>query len=441
MTALLFCIAVSAVVPNWDDPTPRQREISDFAGREVRYFTLRPIPRAVPLADVRIRPTEAAAIRGLVRKLADVEWSDLGYWHSDHGAAFAPAGAGRLVRIFDSTDAFHRLAALGPKAIPFLLEAINDATPTRLVEYGQPFEFCGVGNIFSDYGVWANPANADEIGRIGNPGSTARWSRGVKSYRLRVGDVCYVLLGQIANRTYRPVLYGTNCVFVDSPVDNPRRVAYLRRLWSGTDARRLLLDWLLVDFHTRQGTDYYRCSFFQIGAARRLAFYFPREAGTILAARMRSLDLAPMGSRGHPDSEGPSREAIEWNETFYPVELVEACAAADHPGVRFTALAVFRAARCPWFASAATIALGREHDEFVYTRLMHILEEAPSARWIEYMSPGEPVAAALIRRGIDPEWVYLHVSDIRERAWEQEHRKRAGGCLHPISRKPAGVQR
>src|SRR5262245_20292749 len=89
-----------------------------------------------------------------------------------------------------------------------------------------------------------NPANPLEAGvykaRAGKP---RRSEDHVKSYTVRVGDVCFVAIGQIVGRGYQAVRYQpTACVVLNSPARDPNLRAEVRALWKARDPRRMLFD-------------------------------------------------------------------------------------------------------------------------------------------------------------------------------------------------------
>jgi hypothetical protein len=88
-------------------------------------------------------------------------------------------------------------------------------------------------------------------------------------YTVKVGDVCEVLIGQIVNRRLNAVRYQpTNILYVNSPIEQPSLVEWIKRDWGGVDATGLetaLLD--DVRKHPER---------FVNGALRRLRFYYPK---------------------------------------------------------------------------------------------------------------------------------------------------------------------
>ncbi|MFA6959967.1 MAG: hypothetical protein WC205_04350 [Opitutaceae bacterium] len=88
----------------------------------------------------------------------------------------------------------------------------------------------------------------------------------LKTYTVCVGDLCYVLVGQIVGRRLSAVRYQpTACIIINSPVASPALAAACHRDWQGlspTDHERLLLPESMSDRY-----------FFD--ALKRLCFYYP----------------------------------------------------------------------------------------------------------------------------------------------------------------------
>jgi hypothetical protein len=127
--------------------------------------------------------------------------------------------------------AMRELVRLGVAALPELLNHLSDPRNTGLVI--NPGGFMG---------SW----HSDEYSpRYDDP---ARQQAGVnsgqerdchKEYRLRVGDLCYVAVGQIVNRGLWAVRYQpTLCQVINSPVQTPALAAAARQDWSGLTAEQ-----------------------------------------------------------------------------------------------------------------------------------------------------------------------------------------------------------
>ena len=111
-----------------------------------------------------ISKEDEARIRELIKNLANISSPDFGFSPTMSGGAFAPiptarqAGAMLLTdHQLKTSDDFVELVKLGPRALPFLLKALDDQTATELVLTHD--------NVFG--GMWF----ANEL--RGNPGNDA----------------------------------------------------------------------------------------------------------------------------------------------------------------------------------------------------------------------------------------------------------------------------
>jgi hypothetical protein len=92
----------------------------------------------------------------------------------------------------------------------------------------------------------------------------------VGSYTVRVGDLCYVIIGQIVNRELHAVRYQPSfCVVVNSPVEHPELAETVRKDWEGLtreEHRQMLIE-------ESRGR-----SWREESALIRLRFYYPDAA-------------------------------------------------------------------------------------------------------------------------------------------------------------------
>src|SRR6185436_13894719 len=76
--------------------------------------------------------------------------------------------------------------------------------------------------------------------------------KNIETYTVKIGDVCFVALGQIVGRFYSAVRYQpTACIIINSPVESPEYRALVREIWESTDPEQALLQSLLVDYSTQ----------------------------------------------------------------------------------------------------------------------------------------------------------------------------------------------
>src|SRR5262249_19768158 len=130
-------------------------------------------------------------------------------------------GPGPLPDREKPSEALQRLVEIGPDALPFLLEALEDERPTKrrwARADGSPgFRDRLTGNLLNPLErriLSEKPAREDD-GDLGRP---------KRLYALTIGDVCFVAIGQIVGRPYRVVFEfppsSRGHVIVKSPVES-----------------------------------------------------------------------------------------------------------------------------------------------------------------------------------------------------------------------------
>lgn len=367
-------------------------------------------------------PDEAKRIKQLIGELARIDAPGVGYSSSLSGDAFAPLPEldwwGMRTWIWHGvrhSDTLEKLVMLGPKALPFLLESLDDKTPTQLIlrstEYDKPWTVVGgmgpygkplaVAGAVGEFAIWLDiqPINkpgpmhpAREI--IYNPLNTAE-ARALKNadvvlmtgvgdawgepkaklatthikdecqYNLTVGDMCLVAVGQITNRPYPAARYQpTGLTYISSSAHDPEIAKAVRSVWLKKAYRRQLFDSLMIDFHTRGDSGR-----LQLGAATRLVYYFPDEAGPVLAQRLHDLNV-----RSDLDQQGT--DSVEANGTR-PDELLKSVAFTKNKDVRREVLDVFRRTVDLEIALAALPAIDEEHRAEVLAKLELFLKAIP----------------------------------------------------------------
>ncbi len=297
----------------------------------------------LPKIDLAPRPAttdeQAKHIKQLIASLANLDRSQFGLAGIGSGSAFAPMLTRREVekqimddRVINAFPAFKELVALGPDSLPFLLDATDDKTPTKVVYRHEPDE-----NGF-EYGVMSygrefssNPVNSGET-QGGNVFGGD--DEHIHVYTLKVGDICFLAIGQIVGRSYHPARYqSTRCIVINSPTHDPTLCADIRKSWAATDCRRRLFDSLRTDYAT-ETVEHLDDGFpdpseqFQCSAATRLLYYFPRESAALIVARLDALDVSAANAAGKSDS-------------VRPVEFVKAVAWSTDPAVRAAVARVF----------------------------------------------------------------------------------------------------
>src|SRR5205807_1865863 len=95
-----------------------------------------------------------------------------------------------------------------------------------------------------------NPLNKLENQVVSKPWPD-EWDGQPDLYTVKVGDVCFVAIGQIVGRHYLAVRYvPTAIILINSPVQSDEMRERLRALWSSKDAGKKLLDSLRIDYAT-----------------------------------------------------------------------------------------------------------------------------------------------------------------------------------------------
>ncbi len=261
-----------------------------------------------PAAAVRLKPespigeSEAARIKELIKGLADINKPDFGLSPTLSGFAFAPIPSTRTVEsgiimhhVIEDSSGFVELVKLGPKSLPFLLEALDDRTPTKLViQHDGEFGGMRFANELS-----GNLANINEQKILSGSPHTNDWPRdSLTNYTVTIGDVCLVIIGQIVGRRYEAVRYQpTAIIIINSPTHEPMIAKQVRAIWSGKDCRQRLYDSLLLDYSTEgifNGTSldgWGIASDLQCESAMRLLYYFPAATTNLLARRLDALDV------------------------------------------------------------------------------------------------------------------------------------------------------
>ena len=200
-------------------------------------------------------------------------------------------------------DAMRSLVRLGPRALPALVRHITDTRPTglgigvkldphKVFLGGQVFgeEYDSRAHVYDERGwpsVFLDCVNAC----FGN-------REFLDPYTIRVGDVCFTLIGQIVNRYMVAARYQmTGWVVVNSPIETPLLARKVRSDWMGLDAEGLR-DSLLADLRTplRKPPPGYASPFnggtyaqressslsrLYAGALRRLRFYYPKTYASL----------------------------------------------------------------------------------------------------------------------------------------------------------------
>ncbi len=168
------------------------------------------------------------------------------------------------------------LVRRGPVALPELLKHLDDRRPTKL-EVGNDDSARSshqVGVDFFAFSFFSDEYDPRLPHRRG-PRPMEKDFRG--GYTVKVGDVCYVLIGQIVNRRLLAVRYqASGGLVVNSPVEAPVLVEKVRNDWGSGEAvvRASLLSDVHAANHPGEISRVYP-------ALERLRLYFPDTYKTL----------------------------------------------------------------------------------------------------------------------------------------------------------------
>lgn len=347
--------------------------------RVVRTPAIR-LPRTAPVG-----PADAERFNGLIAQLAQIDRPDIGFSPSMSGTAFAPLpGSDRADAFVFANHGLKRseplteLVKQGPRVLPFLLAALDDKTPTRLtMNVGG-----GILEVISfETEADANPANKQEqraLALLSHERGPARFLKERHiSHTVTVGDLCFVILGQITGRRYSAVRYQPSGVLVvNSPTESPALAKAMRTIWSAPDPAQHLLDSLLLDYSTRgvpagdglDGWDF--GTLFQSDAAMRLLYYFPRETASMLALRLRGLEV---GSTGEGEHELERWRRREIKNDVRTREFLKGVSWCREPEITEALLGVFKRSDDPELLLAALPALDASQWPLIRDRLTAVL--------------------------------------------------------------------
>jgi hypothetical protein len=123
------------------------------------------------------------------------------------------------------------LVRRGVDVLPALIAHLNDQRPTLLVIKREGIlmwaMFAAEYDPKSRTGLvgWADPTEAFKANKFPN------------EYTVKVGDICYALVGQIVNRRLWPVRYQpTGGLIINSPIQSPILVQKIWNDWGNLDS-------------------------------------------------------------------------------------------------------------------------------------------------------------------------------------------------------------
>jgi hypothetical protein len=154
------------------------------------------------------------------------------------------------------------LVRRGAGSLRSLIEHLEDKRPTNLTVggmLGSPGGFFTFQYFGDEYDPKVKSSPRQEFAPFPRHSFDGR-------YTVRVGDVCYALIGQIVNRKLSAVRYQPSAILVlNSPIESPILIAQVKKDWGGIGYDGLLTS-LLADARAGSST-----------ALQRLRFYYPEE--------------------------------------------------------------------------------------------------------------------------------------------------------------------
>lgn len=283
---------------------------------------------------------EQRRIRQWIDDLQSIDSFDFGYSPTINGLGFAPISgsfksSSRLVTNHNlkQSKAVLELVKLGPKALPFLLNGLNDTRSTN------------------------RPVPADSGSHTDGEGR----------YTLRVGDICATIIGQIVGKPYTPVVYiPSGQIGVTRYAGNQELIQPILETWQSADSGQKLLDALLEDFytvpHSRSAWDKnYWVRMMPPKAAMRMLYYYPEETAALIAKRFDELDVK---SSNHTEREFANRLSTR--------EFLELSAWCRHPKIVAVMESVTRRTTIPIFLIAAS-----DSSAFAEQRIRDFIEKLP----------------------------------------------------------------
>lgn len=392
--ALLLCgVAVACVFVGLNRTFTASKAAKGETPDEAQLRRLLEAPKVKQgaLPEIKLRSSvtasaeEAVRIKRHIANLANIEKPDFGLSGTLGGMAFPPiadtekATGGMLLtnHQLQRSDDLQQLVALGPRALPFLLEALTDKTPTKLKHaHGG-----GFGGMFLCSEMGSNPTNSIEQKALARLPKRELGFGGkhVTDYTVKVGDVCFVIIGQIVGRAYLAVRYQPSSIIViNSPVEETKLAKAVRDVWSSTNATQRLFDSLLFDYATEGVFDgeslggWDIASDLQCQAALRMIYYFPQETAALFAGRLAHLDVRAV--------QGGLTNFIrrEVANGVRAREFICAVAWSDAPALRRELLNIFKRTTDPELLLAALSGIDTAGSELAGKRLNEMIDQLPA---------------------------------------------------------------
>lgn len=169
------------------------------------------------------------------------------------------------------------LVRRGVAALPVLLGHLDDKRPTKLIVGGSIFDRANF-YLFEIFATEYAPRRSSSPDSMTERDFSGR-------YTVKVGDICYVLIGQIVNRNLIAVRYQpTAGLIVNSPIEQPSLATWTRSDWNGLDAAEHQAS-LLEDVRKDDLDFHYKPTL------ARLRFYYPAAYQALTGDDRRKRDV------------------------------------------------------------------------------------------------------------------------------------------------------
>jgi HEAT repeat protein len=323
---------ISALTKLLDDPNHDVRETAAFA-----------LVKTLP--GMNATESEIKHIKELIAKLASIGDSEVKFASEPLFSKHRPK----------SDDAFISLVALGPAALPYLLESLDDNRPTKMTIEHDGF----MGGMSLERDISSNPFNKRETNALSalEPYFEVVDHDGINKYTVKVGDICFCIIGQITNRNYLTILNRPSMnIIINSPVEDKGMAAAMREIWGKANHRQKLFDSLMIDLviYVSWPED----------AIRRLAYYYPETTEDLFLDRMNELEAAA--------ANATREDAV--NEYWF---LLSALSHSNSAKIKGKLLDIFSNTKNIRVLLSAAEGVGKEHDELVFKRLTEQLYAQP----------------------------------------------------------------
>ncbi len=239
---------------------------------------------------VQVLPAPRDDLSALVEQLLEVDSSETFYAGSFRFTEFPPLDkaplapyplSGKAKPGDASFRALIRLVELGPRALPILLQHLDDDRQTKTIVPDELAKSLGPSAF-----VPFRPGSRREESAIRNAGLPEDnpgpdFDATVEDYTLTVGDMCFVLIGMITNRSYYVVVDEFDAQ-LNSPTRSEQMVTAVRGKWGPQPEAVELYEQLKMDLEI--GGRLYSDS-----AAIRLLYYFPGHSDNLVIAQLGKL--------------------------------------------------------------------------------------------------------------------------------------------------------